>query len=261
MTEKSIGKTDDELLSAYIDGELPHGEADALRARLAQEPGLLQRLEAMRDADDTLREVYGAIDRAPLPEAVLKHFDEPAPVAQADNVAAFPERGLRRFLHAPVAIAASVALVAGFLVAGFLRDEPTAPGANASLVAGVVGPGSGLHELLERGASGTPLDLGDGTTAEVVLTFEDTRGDFCRQVAVEFPTRNAHGVACRRDGAWQLETIALGASTAGGPYTPAATATPEPLRVAVDGLIGAGEPLDPRQENVIISDGWKKSGD
>lgn len=260
MTEKPMGKTDDELLSAYIDGELPADEADTLTTRLETEPELMQRLEAMRASDDAVRTVYEAIDRTPLPDAVLKHFDEPASANPPDNVVAFPERGIRRFLQAPVAIAASVALVVGFVVSDFFRDDSAAPGVNDSLVAGAVGMESELHALLEHGASGTVQDFGDGATAEVVLTFEDTGGDYCRQVRVDLPTRPAHGVACRRNDAWQMETIALGAS-AGGPFTPAAASTPEAVRTAVDDLIGTGEPLDPVRETEIISEGWKKSGD
>lgn len=220
----------------------------------------MKQLEALRSTDSAVRDVYRAIDDAPMPGTVLELFDTPSAAGQTDNVVAFPARGFRQFLQAPVAIAASVALMAGFLLADIFRQDINAPIGDVSLVAGTIDAQSGLHTLLEESASGVPQDVGDGATAELVLSFENTAGDYCRQLMVADTARAAHGVACRRGDTWQMEMVAYGAAAAAnGQFTPAAGNTPAAVSALVDGLIGTGEPLDQDTESRLISTSWEKS--
>ncbi len=261
MTDSMRNMTDDELLSAYIDGELPNGEADALTERLAAEPELMQRLEALRSADGAVRDVYAAIEKTPLPASVLGLFDESQSETPAGNVIAFPARGMRRFFEVPVAIAASLALVAGFLGATLLRQDALSPPPGDGFVAGPVAAGSELHDLLESAPSGRSQDL-SGRPAEVILTFADAGGDWCRQLRVGAEGRSIHGVACRRDAGWQLEAIALGDTGApDGQFGTASGTTPGLVRAAVDALIGDDAPLEADQENRLIAEGWRKTAD
>ena len=256
MTEVTNNRPDDELLSAYLDGELPGDEADALTARLAREPQLMRRLEAMRSADAAVRDVYATIGTTPMPAAVLDLFDKAQPDTKAENVVAFPARGIRRFFEAPMALAASVALVAGFFGAHLLRQDSVRTGPEAAFVAGTVAADSALYSLLETAPGGETRDLA-GNAARVLLTFEDVNGDWCRQVTVGATDGTLHGVACRRDAGWQLETIALGdAGTPGGQFGTAAGSIPEAVEAAVDTLLGAGAPLESEEEMLIISEGW-----
>lgn len=250
---------DDTLLSAYIDGELPAADADRVTARLAREPLLMRRLETLRAGDAAVREAFERVDNEPMPAAVLEMLGA-APAKPAGNVVPLPARGAQRFFQLPVALAASVALLAGFLVSNLLRDEP---GMGIDLEhGGAVASASPLHALLEGGVSGEARVLASGTTGEVLLTFEDRDGDWCRQVAVASGPEALHGVACRRDGTWQVEALGYTpAGRAGGVYLPAGSDTPEAVDAAIDGLIGPADPLDVPAENRVISGGWKKSPD
>ena len=259
MNDNDDSHDDDTLLSAYIDGELPAAEADRITERLAREPLLMRRLEALRAGDTAVRDAFERLDAEPMPAAVLDMLGA-KPGKPADNVVAFPARGARRFLQVPVALAASIALVAGFVVSNVLRD---APGMGIDLErGGAVASTSPLYGLLEHGVSGEAQVLASGTTGEVVLTFEDRGGDWCRQVAVASGPEALHGVACRRDGGWQVEALGYApAGQAGGVYLPAGSDTPEAVDAAIDGLIGSADPLDASEENRVISEGWKKSSD
>ncbi|MDX1515210.1 MAG: hypothetical protein R3288_00140 [Woeseiaceae bacterium] len=250
---------DDTLLSAYLDGELPQHEADLITERLAREPDLMRRLEAMQAGDEATRQVFATLDERPMPQAVLDMLGGRSTRRSAD-VIAFPARMLRQFTQAPVAIAASVALVAGFLISDVMRD---APQVDVDLYqAGAVAADSPLHELLERGLSGDPQALADGATGEVLLTFEDRRGDFCRQLAIGGSAETLHGVACQRGERWQIEALGYApASPDGGPFVPAGSTTPDAVNAAIDALIGASDPLGPDEEKRLISEGWKKIDD
>ena len=254
---------DDELLCALLDNELSPADADALTERLAREPALAQRLEALRSADDNVRELFARVDELPMPKAVLDLLDDAstdgaAAEHAASNVIAFPRRFLQSFAQAPVAIAASVALAAGFFVDRLLDEEPAVPSGLAALQAHAVPQASDLHALLEDSASARPVKLADGSEGRVVLTFADTAGDWCRQLSISNAATSVQALACRRDGGWQSELIAFGEPSVGG-YQQASSTTSPAISSAVDLLIGDGEPLDSEQEADLIQNQWQKN--
>jgi anti-sigma factor RsiW len=79
-----IGKDDDAALSALLDDALPPEEAERLRARLAAEPALLARFEAIQLADTGVREAYAGVADEPLPQRVLDLLDA-AETASGDD--------------------------------------------------------------------------------------------------------------------------------------------------------------------------------
>lgn len=248
---------DDTLLSAYLDGELADDEAERITERLAREPALMRRLEAMKSADDATRQAFEKLDEQPMPAAVLDMLGTTAAERSA-TVVPFPRRIVRHFIQLPVALAASVALVAGFLVSNVLREAPSDP--YGITPAGVVAAGSDLHELLEHGISAEAHQFADGATGQLVLTFEDKAGDYCRQLVVDGGEHGVQGVACRRDGSWQVETLSFGGGVdAGGPFRPASGTTPAAVNSAIDALIGPRDPLGVDEEKALISDTWKKA--
>lgn len=249
---------DDALLSAYVDGELSPAEADRLTERLATEPALLRRLEQLRSTDDAVRRHFAAIDERPLPQGVIDLLE--LETERGNDVVAFAPRGLRSFLQMPVALAAGLALVVGFIVSDLTR-RAAPPGDNAAaLLAGRLPEDSALYRLLESGVSAEPVRLSGGATAEIVLTFEDVTGSYCRQFALAQADGTAAGLACREDGAWRLETVARAAAApAGDGYRMAGGGAPPALEAALAARMGAAEALSLEQERAIISESWKKT--
>lgn len=248
---------DDALLSAWLDNELSPPEADVVTERLAREPQLVQRLEAMRGTDDSVRKLYAKVDDLPMPQAVLDLLDDSGKQAERNNVIAFPRRFIERFAQMPVAIAASVALAAGFFVDRMLDEVPEAQSGLSALQAHTVPTNSNVYELLETGSSSTSVTLTDGSTGRVALTFENSAGDWCRQLEIENESTAAQALACRRNGRWENELIVFG-EPAGGTYQQASSTTDPMIAAAVDQLIGDGEPLDRQQESEVIGNRWKK---
>lgn len=265
--------SDDEALSAWLDGELPQAEADRLTERLASEPALARRLEAMRSADGRVRDAFAALDDVPMPQSVLDLLGQDQPSAPAQdagsNVVPFPRRIVQPFLQAPVAIAAAVALAAGFFVSGQMRDGTFPGGPADSLYAGDIPADSGLYALFETGESGRTMTLEDGWTGQPLLTFADADGAWCRQVAIVesaggSATGTVHAVACRRDGGWQTEVLSIDRQAVqdpAGSYQLASSTTPPAVSGVIDSLIGAGAPLDAPAESALIDRGWQKNRD
>ena len=257
MKQKST-TADDVALSAYIDGELPQDEADKLTERLATEPSLARRLEALRGTDDATRELFAKLDSMPMPPAVLDLLRQPKTSSAKSNVVALPVRLAKRFFELPAAIAASVALLAGILLGDLLRDEAGSADSLSSLVATGMTRDSELYGLLESGISNETRVLANGASGRVRLTFEDRAGDYCRQFRLTSEVRTAEALACRRGGGWQLEVLEFGPAEAeSGPYQQASQGSAA-LNAAVDALIGDHVPLDAGAETRVIQGGWKK---
>lgn len=250
---------DDETLSAYLDGELTTDELRTFERRLETDTALQARLSMMREADAATREVFAAVDAAPMPEAVMELLKR-APATGGDNVVAFPQRGLDRFMQVPVAIAAGVALVVGFLVSDVFQQLPGRADSIQSLSAQAIDADSSLHRLLEERRSGEIMSLADGQEAEVLLSFEDPQNArFCRQFRVDNADSAAHAVACREAGNWNIEALAFADAAPGGQFAPASAGIPFTISGTVDQLIGSTEPLGIEEENRVISGSWKKS--
>ena len=93
---------DDRKLSAYLDGELGEAERTTLETRLAGDPGLRARLEALRAAADRTRAAFAALlETAPVAE-MRSRLD----TALADA----PARAASPWRRRVVAIAAVVAI-------------------------------------------------------------------------------------------------------------------------------------------------------
>ena len=95
---------DDGKLTAYLDGELDQAEQAALEARLASEPNLRERLEALRAAADRTRVAFAALlETAPVAD-MRARLDA--------ALAATPARAAWPWRRSVAAIAAAVAIVA-----------------------------------------------------------------------------------------------------------------------------------------------------
>jgi hypothetical protein len=166
---------------------------------------------------------------------------------------------LRRFLEAPVAIAASVALVAGFLAGDMVRRTPESGALRiASLYGGAIPRTSELHDFLESGVSTEPEVLSGDVRGTLLLTFENEDSEWCRQLQLASASGSMQALACRRNGAWQMEAVTYDvAASPDGNYQAASPRSSTALEAAVDAQIGDRAPLGAEEEVLLISRGWK----
>jgi hypothetical protein len=248
--------TDDELLSALLDGALAPDDAAQLEHRLESEPALRARFEALTRANAAVRDAYAAVVNEPLPKPLLDLLA--AQPATPDNVVPLSPRASRdrRPVVPPTALAASIALAIGIALGVVIAPERQAPDAiGMAAEGGVVPPGSALYELLERVPSAEPRELSADVTATPVLTFGTAEGGHCREVDVESVGVTTQILACRRDSAWRLAHVSYVVNpTTDGVFRPASGASPG-IDAAIDELI-AGAPLDAAAERELIDSGW-----
>lgn len=257
---------DNEMLSAYLDGELSRAEADAMAKRLAREPDLAERLETLRSVDHAAVAAFRAVDERPIPARILDLIgedeqDRHGDVSGTGNVVQLRKPAIVRLFQTPVAIAASVALVAGFFLSEMLGNG--GDGESGAVYASRVPRDSDLHAVFDRGLSGEPVELQEGRIAEPVLTFRSTDGSYCRQVRITGAADPADTLACRRNGNWDVELVSFGGAASAAPGTPygqASSGGAAAMRAAIDRVMGREPPLGRTEEAEIIGEGWESDG-
>ncbi|MEQ1514058.1 MAG: hypothetical protein ABL934_15430 [Lysobacteraceae bacterium] len=232
----NITDLSDEVLCAYLDGELSPEARAALERQLLSEPGARVRLDRFRESDDRLRRAF-ALPSEAAADPLVRMLRGDA----SDNVVPFR---MRRYL-APIGLALA-ATVAGLAIGFGWRDAIDTPMTDDTSGLALSGR---LHEALDRNLSGQPRS---GVT--VLFTFRREDGVPCRQFEIADAQASADGVVCRDAGkrwrvsAWhETQRAADGYRTAGGDESP--------VESVVDTLDASG-PLSPSEEAALIAKGW-----
>lgn len=242
----------DEMLSAFLDGELDRPTADALRRQLANDEVLRARLERFQSADALIRSAFDPIADEPVPQSLMAAATRPArrrAVLRLPRLAVSHEWALP--LAASVALAFGVALGSGLTLG-------TGSGADGGVLDRAVASGTPLHVALES----TPSDdvyrapSGDDVIAPV-LTFKAADGRYCRQFEWRTSARTLVGVACRTDrGIWTpVAAVNVAHQAEDGGYHPAAGEEGDALS-AIRTRMMTGAALDIEAEQKLIAHGW-----
>lgn len=252
-----------DMLSAYIDGELAPEEMERVARAIAADELLAARLRQFRRVDRLLTEFSSAIDAQPLPPAVLALLEPPCADAdvpqRSEPVAVVLPFARRHRRAAALALAASLVLAVAIVLQFDARDG-TPPGFDAIVRAGAVVPSSPLQHVLEEVPSDEAYAVAGGTGVEItpVLSFVSTAQEYCREFRVDAGARAARGVACRRDERWEtLKVVAAEARGSDAHYATATAETDEDFDAFVDGLV-ADEPLGADAEARALHGGWTR---
>jgi hypothetical protein len=249
MTQQS----DDELLSALLDGALTPDDAARLEQRLERELKLRARLDALERANTAVHDAYARVVDEPLPQGMLDLLG--ADAGRRDNVVPLAAKQSQQWSSLPLALAASIALVIGVTIGVLLNPRYAASPLDLAANAGAVSRGTALYEVFERAPAAEARELSAGVTATPVLTFSTASGDYCRELELASAQGATQMLACRRDGDWRLVLASYSASTSpDGVYRPASGPSPA-IDAAIDELI-EGAPLDAAAERELIDRGW-----
>ena len=255
-----------EILSAYIDGELAPEEMERVREAIAADELLAARLQQFRRIDRLLTEFSSSIDAEPVPPAVLALLnptgvDAGAPASSEPGPVVLPSaRPPLRLGAAALALAATVVLAVAIVLQLDSRDDAER-GFDEIVRAGAVAPSSPLHHALEDVPSDETYALASGTGVGItpVLSFVSTRQEYCREFRVDAEARAARGLACRRSDRWETLKVVTTEGRS-GETTHSATATAggdEGFDAFVDALV-ADEPLGADAEARALRNGWAR---
>ncbi len=186
----------DELLCAYMDGELDAGTRTRVEQALVGDAGARVRLERMRVADARLKADVPL--PAPQPgDALSQHIMDGKPMSRAS-------RSPRGWGAAVSALAAGIAGLAVGFVLSRPREPVEIPVAASETTSLSGAPSSGLLlAALESGESGRAASEGD-RSVWIILTFRAEDGRYCRAFGSRNASSAAEGVACRSDAKWEV---------------------------------------------------------
>ena len=243
----------DELLCAYMDGELDPEMRVRVEQALLDDAGARVRLERMRVADERLK--------AELPLQAGQPND-PLSARILDDRPMTPSLALPRKRGRVGVAAAITALAAGIsgIVVGFVVSRSQEPQV-VPVVAAVTSTSTSLSgassnqlllATLENGESGKAAVEGD-RSVQIILTFEADDGRYCRTFGARDASASAEGVACRTAGQWQV--IAWDGTADPGEGFRAAGSS-ELLDDVMDRL-GGSPALEVADERSLIEQHWK----
>ncbi len=273
----------DEMLMAYVDGELDDEARAAVERAMAGDAEIARRIADQQSLRRKLSAAYDPVLAEPVPDRLIAAARTAPAEASRSNV--IPLRGRRPALARRwsmrewTAIAASLilgALVSALVLRSF--EETPVLSRGGRLVAGGALAASLSTQLASRQAPDAPVAIG--------VTFIAKSGDYCRTFVLRadsVPSGNGMlrgngmphegnmprgqsaargesglaGLACHDHGAWQIEALARSEPPSGGAYRQASSSMPPAVLDAVSAEM-AGEPLDARAEAAARAQGWKR---
>ena len=235
----------DELLCAYMDGELDDGMRARVEQALVDDAGARVRLERMRVADERLK--------TEIPLSALQSNDPlSARILEGKPVPRASQPPLR--LGAVItALAAGIGgVIVGFVLARS-QEVPATPFVAAAPAPALSGASSNrlLLAALNSGESGKAIEEG-GRSTRIILTFEADDGRYCRAFRSREAGAAAEGVACRGGGQW--EVVAWDGTV--DPDEGFRSAGASELLDDVMDRLGGGAALEAADERALIERQW-----
>ena len=235
----------DDLLAAYLDGDLD----DAARARveraLSGDAGLAQRMARQRQLRSRLRSRAEATHRA-IPLAETAQVIDLARVrAQRSKRTERPSFAVPRRVLLAVAGSLMLGLAAGFFLARLLDGANPAEYREGALQAS----GQLARALNYQLSAGPTAD----TPVRMMASFHGRTGGFCRQFGLE-GRHPANGLACHEQDHWRIVTL-LSQDASPMPGIGLRQSNP-PLQEAISEYT-SGYPLDENAESRARLGGWR----
>jgi anti-sigma factor RsiW len=219
-------KVSDEMLMAFVDGELEAQAFEEVARAVAADPALAQRADAFRTSRDAAREAFGPVMAEPVPGRLVDAILQRNP----GDHAASRRRGLMR---SALPLAASVALAAG--LGGYLLGRAAAPDASPLLGGPALADAVGTTPAGEQ----RTVRIAGRDVAVTALADYAVDGGLCRTFeAVPAASDAARGIGCRFGETWHID-IAVALPDGNG-FTPASSASVASLDAYLDALSAEG---------------------
>ncbi|MDX3924407.1 MAG: hypothetical protein QHC90_01195 [Shinella sp.] len=236
----------DEMLMAFVDGELDEASAAAVSSAAAGDPELSRRIDSFKVSRRLAREAFGDLLSEPPPDRLINAIM--AADVPAGNVVPL-KRHPRFASRALLPLAASLLLAVGFGGGFWFADRTDASGG------GLISSAGEIASLLADRPSGSATTVSlDGRDANfIALGSYRVTGGICRMFRVEYPQDAVRGLACDRGAGFSVDVaVSEGSGTTG--FTPASDLAASTVDAYLDTLEAEG-PLDKEEEGRILAPG------
>jgi hypothetical protein len=241
----------DEVLMAYVDGELDGKLRIELDQAIATEPELAARVRAYEALRGQVRAGFEPILEEVVPDRLLRAVRSPS--GHRPGVSAVPTHRKPVALHAWSQWGALAAgLILGAIIWRF-SDEWSTSNWITQRGGRLTATGSLARALTEQLAS----EQSSTDSVQIGITIRSKAGAYCRTFTVRDASAVA-GLACREGKDWTLQVLARteAPQTQTGRYRQAASGVPDVVLQAAQ-AISRGEPLDAQAETAAKSRQWQ----
>lgn len=241
----------EEVLMAYVDGELDAPTRLAVEAAMADDAELARRIAAERALRERLRAAFDPVLDEPVP-AHLAQLARGALEASSTSTVVPLRRGGPRRPRWREGLALAASLLAGVLI-GHWALRGGNPGPVVTRDGWMVARGPLAAALSGQLTANQPA----GAAVRIGISFRSHSGQYCRTFSVR--TAQLAGLACRAGSQWQVQVLTRAEARAAAPghYREAASSMPAAVVAAVSAEI-AGSPLDARAEAAARRRGWAR---
>jgi len=259
----------DELLAAYVDGELKGVDRARVERAIAHDTRIAQRVAHYRAMRSRMRGGFDSALHEPMPQRMLhvaRSASRPATAQVIDLARVRAERRRRnerpRLLQ-PHRLAIAVSILGGLLMGGVIErlwSESNGAGAAVSEYRdGALVARGALADTLSNQLTDASVP---GTRFHVGMSFRAKAGNYCRTFsATDNPS--LAGLACHEQDQWRILTMVgsqpatagLSSANAASAHRVAWNLSPLLLQTVRDHI--SGEPLDPQAEEKARGADWR----
>ena len=238
----------DDMLSGFLDAELPLGDMEKVRLALETDDNLVMRMAELAQVDQWVLEHAQQIDQTEVSQKIVilaQQLDGMVNTNKPVNNVVHMS-GWKKWtadIKVPYAMAAGIALLASITLLN-LSQQALNPNFSNNIAA-----------VLDTELSGETTYLADGITIKVQLSFANQQKRLCRQYQVTQIGRRSIHIACKQISGWQLEAqhAVQGATTTGDYQTAASN---QQLEAVIDAMI-SGSAFNREQEQQAINYKWQ----
>lgn len=234
------GKVTDEMLMAYVDGELDPGAHEEVRRAIEGNVEIAARAEMFRKTRNVAKAAFADLLATTPPKRLVDAI-------ASENGAKIVRFPARRTIATTLPLAASIAIAFG--LAGYWWGQNSMPSPE------ILGA-SPVAAALSRNPAGEPatVRLGDAQATLTALSSFPVEGGYCRmfELSGDGLATAMRGVGCGRGDDWTID-IAVASSGEDGGYAPASAGLTESIDIYLDAK-GAGAPLSDEEEQRTFGD-------
>ncbi len=254
----------DQLLNAYIDGELNSETRLSIELELKSNKELQIKLNNLKKVNKLLALAFPISEN--IPEKLINNLNNvQEKSADIININRTKQSKTNKTFSNwyPTAIAASIMLVLGILIGSNLNFL-TPDSKNSAMLAMTIQPNNALYSVLETTPSSSIIELSNPDNDKVfvkpILSFKSNTGHFCREFDINSEAKNMTGVACRQsDLSWNLEVLLENSrhSTDENSFELASDRVEEVINSVIDELM-LDNPISAENEKFLINNNWKR---
>lgn len=227
-------KSDIEMISAFLDNELSEAQRSDFEERLITDEALAKAFTAYSENDQAYRQAFSAIDETPIPDSILSLLRESEQKEPNTKENVIDLKSWQRAKWLP--IAASFLIIALVLPALLSTNEQG---------------GHTLASALDSQLSGQTIEIDASTNLELVMSFTDKQGHFCREYIFSQTASTEQRIACKIEGVWQTQVSDSFEAVGGNIYQAASSGGSDTIETWLD-LNMSGIPLSASAEKEIL---------